>query len=297
MEIHKLDSYDLDFLQSLINNEIEESIHIEFKRAESLSKKDSVKKEISKDISAFANSDGGIIIYGIEEKNHKATNFSFVDGNVFTKEWLEQIISSTIYRTIQGLKIFPIRYNSDLQKTIYVVQIPSSLDAPHLSKEKRFYKRHNFESVMMEEYEIRELYGRKLKSKLILGSYRIAKYNEQENDEEYKYLFEVAVINDGEVLETDYKVNVYFDNIVDGMNIFWEDFGSKRDYYYTNMGNNNAKVSGVGKSIYPNEMLTVLNFNFTIKRFNFEEAKKQLKFRIVLFYPNGDQTIEIEFEN
>lgn len=85
MELHNRKSYDLNFLQSIIDNEIEESIHIDFKRSESLSKTDLAKKEISKDISAFANSDGGIIIYGIEEINHKASNFSFVDGNIFHK--------------------------------------------------------------------------------------------------------------------------------------------------------------------------------------------------------------------
>jgi hypothetical protein len=297
MELHKLDSYDIKFIQSLIDNEIEESIHIEFKRAEALSKKDSVKKEISKDVSAFANSDGGIIIYGIEEKNHKASNFSFINGKEYTKEWLEQIISSTINRTIQDLKIFPIRYDSKIEKSIYVVQIPSSLDAPHLSREKRFYKRHNFESIMMEEYEIRELYGRKLKSLLILGNYRIGMYNEQEDEEKFKYLFEVAVINDGEVLETDYKVNVYFDNLINGMNIYWEDFGSKRDYFYTNMSKTTSKVSGIGKPIYPNEMVTVLNFNFDIPRDQLEKAYDELKFRITLYYPNGDETLNIDFND
>lgn len=295
MEIHKLDSYDLDFLQSLIDNEIEESIHIEFKRAEALSKKDSAKKEISKDVSAFANSDGGIIIYGIEEINHKASNFSFVNGNIFTKEWLEQIISSTIFRTIQELTIFPIRFNSQIEKSIYVVQIPSSLDAPHLSKEKRFYKRYNFESIMMEEYEIRQLYGRKLKSKLTLGNYRIARLNETDDNDSYKYMFEVAVINEGEILEIDYKVNVYFDNMVDKMNISWEDFGSKRDYHYSDLGNNIGKVSGIGKPIYPNEMITVLNFNFHIPIISEEIAYEQLKFRMKLFYPNGEETIELDF--
>ncbi|WP_378186868.1 helix-turn-helix domain-containing protein [Aquimarina sp. W85] len=297
MKIHKLDKYDLDFLQSLIDNEIEESIHIEFKRAEALSKIHSAKKEISKDVSAFANSDGGIIIYGIEEKNHKAYKFSYVDGTIFTKEWLEQVISSTINRTIEDLKIFPIRFESKIEKSIYVVQIPSSIDAPHMSIEKRFYKRHNFESVMMEEYEIRQLYGRKLKSKLILGDTRIGMLREQYDDKKYIYFFEVAVINNGEVLEQDYKVNIHFENMVNNMNILWEDFGSKRDYYYTNMGNGTGKVSGIGKPIYPNEMITIINFNFDLPRISLEKAYKELKFRITLLYPNGDETFELNFGN
>ena len=37
-----------------------------------MSKDDKKKAEIAKDVSAFANSDGGIILYGIEEQEHKA---------------------------------------------------------------------------------------------------------------------------------------------------------------------------------------------------------------------------------
>ena len=144
-EIHKLEDYDIEFINSLIENEIEESIHLDFKAGEALSKSDSKKKEVSKDVSSFANSDGGIIIYGITEKNHKAYQLSFIDGNIYTKEWLEQIISTTIKRNINGLKIFPIRNNGKISESIYIVQIPQSLDAPHLSRDKRFYKRYNFE--------------------------------------------------------------------------------------------------------------------------------------------------------
>jgi len=95
-ELHKLEEYNIEPLNSFIENEIEEAVHIEFKSGEALSKTDSRKKEVSKDIPAIANSDGGIIIYGISEKNHKADSFAFVDRTIYTKEWLEQIISTTI---------------------------------------------------------------------------------------------------------------------------------------------------------------------------------------------------------
>src|SRR6218665_863407 len=94
------DRYEFDDLQSLIDNQIEESIHLDFKAGEALSKEPAKKKELSKDIASFANSDGGIIIYGLSEKNHVADSFSFIEGNIFTKEWLEQIINTTINRRI-----------------------------------------------------------------------------------------------------------------------------------------------------------------------------------------------------
>ncbi|MCW9706022.1 AlbA family DNA-binding domain-containing protein [Fodinibius salsisoli] len=62
------ENYNQDDINNLIKNEVEESLILEFKRAGSLSKKRKDKKEIGKDVSAVANSDGGIIIYGIAEK-------------------------------------------------------------------------------------------------------------------------------------------------------------------------------------------------------------------------------------
>ena len=83
------DDYTTEDILSLITNEVEESIYLDFKECRALDKSDSVKRDISKDVSSFANSDGGMIIYGIKEENHKASSLSFIDGNVYTKEWLE----------------------------------------------------------------------------------------------------------------------------------------------------------------------------------------------------------------
>jgi hypothetical protein len=80
------------------------------------------------------------------------------DPNVISKEWLEQVINSRIQRRIDGLVIkqvpLPVSSNG---KVAYVVHIPASRRAPHQASDKRFYKRFNFQSVAMEEYEIRDV--------------------------------------------------------------------------------------------------------------------------------------------
>ena len=95
-------------LQQLINSQYEESINLEFKSSDSLDFDNKSKLEILKDVSAFSNSAGGYIVYGINEKNHKADSFSFVDGSTYTKEWLEQVIQTGIQRKIDGLTIKPV---------------------------------------------------------------------------------------------------------------------------------------------------------------------------------------------
>lgn len=290
-ELHKLEEYNIETLNSFIENEIEESIHIEFKSGEALSKTDLKKKEVSKDVSAIANSDGGIIIYGISEKNHKADSFSFVDGTVYTKEWLEQIISTTIKRNIGGLKIFPVRNNGNIKESVYVVQIPSSIDAPHLSRDNRFYNRHNFESVPMEEYEIRQMYGRKVKSILKLSGYSIGIQEILEDKTIFRC--ETGITNVGEKLEKDCKVNIYFDNFNKHINISWRADGVSRNYDYTKLQDGMVKISNNSMpAVYPDETVNAIRFNFDVKNENIIEAFKELKVRFILFYPNGKDEME-----
>lgn len=153
-------TFDEAIVNQLISSQTEESIHLDFKSAGSLEKADKKKAEIGKDVSSFANSDGGIIIYGMNESNHVADSLSYIDGNNITKEWLEQIIQTNISPRINGLEIYPVRFGQRMDQTVYVVKIPASSLSPHMASDKRYYRRYNFESVPMEDYEVRNLFQR-----------------------------------------------------------------------------------------------------------------------------------------
>src|SRR5690606_323211 len=53
-------------------------------------------------------------------------------------------------------------------------KIPFSYNAPHISKDNRYYKRYNFSSVPMEEYEVRQSYNRKEATLLQIGDIIVA---------------------------------------------------------------------------------------------------------------------------
>lgn len=292
MELHKLEDYNWEFINSLIENNIEESINIDFKSADALSKVDAKKKEISKDVSAFANSNGGIIIYGIDEINHKASAVSFIDGNEFSKEWLEQVISSTIQRNIPNLKIFPIRKEGKINQSVYVVQIPESTEAPHICRDKKFYKRYNFESVAMEEYEVRSLYGRTSHSKLILGGYSIAHV---ETTKEYAiFSCRASVHNEGDKVEKDYKINAYFKNACAGFQIRPQKYNSK-EYHFTKLEQGRIKITSQSNtSLYPNETIDLIDFNFEVPLALIETAFENLEIEFRLYYSNGEDIMEVE---
>ena len=157
-------------LSNYIDNKIEENLNLDQKAAGALESTDSKKTEISKDISAMANADGGIIIYGIQEykekpKKHLPEKITPIDRTLYSKEWLEQVIQSNIRPKIDNLIIHPIKLSSNDTHVAYVVEITKSTTA-HQAKDKKYYKRHNFESVPMDDYEIKDIMGRSKNPKI-----------------------------------------------------------------------------------------------------------------------------------
>lgn len=154
---------DQNYLQSLIENRVEESTELEYKAAAALENTDKKKGDISKDISAMANSAGGKVIYGITEKpkpnNHIPDRIDIVERSQISKEWLEQVIQSRISPMIEGITIHPIIIDGDDTKVVYLVEIPQSTTA-HQASDRRYYKRHNFNSIPMEDYEVRDTMNR-----------------------------------------------------------------------------------------------------------------------------------------
>ncbi|MEC8683205.1 MAG: hypothetical protein VXX80_05935, partial [Bacteroidota bacterium] len=167
-----------------------------------------------------------------------------------------------------------------------------SIDAPHLSRDNRFYKRYNFESVPMEEYEIRQLYGRKVKSELQLSGYNIG--IGEIGEEITTFTCETSVYNVGEIYETDYKVNIYFDNFSRHININWRADGVGRNYDYTRLlsGKTIKITNNALPTIYPEETINALRFSFEIRNENILEAFEELNIRFWLFYPNGKDEME-----
>jgi hypothetical protein len=147
-------------MQNLINGEIEESLTLEYKSAEALDRNETKKKEITKDVSAMANSAGGILIYGIREfdqenRRHLPERITPVDRRQYPREWVEQIIQA-IRPRIDGIVIHSVNLSSGENDVAFVIEIPQSNTA-HQASDHRYYKRFNFQAVPMEDYEIRDV--------------------------------------------------------------------------------------------------------------------------------------------
>src|SRR5205823_12103425 len=91
--------WDENDLLDMVKAGTQESIELDFKESKALltvkGQKD-VRYEVSKDVSALANSAGGVLIYGMVEDKHTHVAASLDAGSdpkVITKEWLQQIIN------------------------------------------------------------------------------------------------------------------------------------------------------------------------------------------------------------
>ncbi|AEI67980.1 helix-turn-helix domain-containing protein [Corallococcus macrosporus] len=148
-------------LLDLVKNQVQESLTLDYKASKALERTEKVKDEITKDVSALANSAGGTLVYGIPE--NKQTRLADkldegVDPAVITREWLDQVINSNIQRRIDGVRINQIPLmTASPGRVAYVIHVPQSIRAPHQARDRLFYKRFEYHSKPMEEYEIRDV--------------------------------------------------------------------------------------------------------------------------------------------
>lgn len=158
----------------MILDGVEENLRLDYKRADALLKTDGKKSELTKDVSAFANSSGGILIYGIAEfgdeaKRHLPEKLDPLNRAEISKEWLDQVIQ-TIQPRIEGVAICPVTIDEAAGTVCYVVEVPQSQTA-HMARDHRYYKRQNFSSIAMEDYEVRDVMSRRSRPEIRASVY------------------------------------------------------------------------------------------------------------------------------
>ncbi len=146
-------------IEALHTGGVRESLHLEYKASGAVDKADNNKKlEMARDVSAFANADGGQIIYGMTEKDHDPTGLDKgLDPKAYPEIWFEQVLQQHVTPTIAGLKPYHVPLHSG--GVAVVIDIPATKGDPHQT-DGRYYRRHNFNRLIMEHYEVRDAFRR-----------------------------------------------------------------------------------------------------------------------------------------
>lgn len=147
-------------LEFFVANSVPEGAQLEYKDSRKIDHKNHA--EIAKEVSAFANSDGGLLIFGIQESGHLPVA---VDGGAdhsrYTREWLENVVLSNIAPRLADLEVKQIQLSQT--HSAYAVRVERSVRGPHQERQSRkYYRRFNFKAEPMEDYEIADVRGRRL---------------------------------------------------------------------------------------------------------------------------------------
>lgn len=151
-----INTLEYDDIDNLVNIRRErEGYQLDFKTE--IGNPDKAKKEISKDITSFANSGGGYLIFGVD-KHYNIVGTSRVIQNRDVDEWLNQVLSSNVEPFVFYFdpKIIPI---PDSDKVIVVIYIPESTKKPHIVTEwNNYYIRINDSSKTANHSQIRDMF-------------------------------------------------------------------------------------------------------------------------------------------
>lgn len=147
-------------LQRLISDKESEGKTIDYK-SKLPGKDDTAKKEFLYDVSSFANTNGGYLVYGMEETNGIPTKLAGFSG-INPEEEVQRLDHMTrdgIRPPIIGVHTVPVKLSDS--NFAFVLHVPKSWNPPHqvtYQKAFRFYRRGSNGNYQMDVDELRSIF-------------------------------------------------------------------------------------------------------------------------------------------
>jgi hypothetical protein len=157
---------ELSDLQLLVSNRVKENTQLDYKLLLP-EQSDAGKKELLKDISAFANTNGGYLIYGIKEEEvdgkktgvaGEITGIKGVNSNDL-QLLIESSVRSNIEPRLVGLEFKEI--SIDDTNSVILIRVPRSWNIPHVvsfGNHWRFYGRNSAGNYPMDITQLRDIF-------------------------------------------------------------------------------------------------------------------------------------------
>lgn len=187
----------LEDLTSLLAERRAEGLHLEFKRGDALARSNQARAELVKDITGFANGDGGTIWYGIEEGQEEgvavAVGLAPVTDPTFTPEWIAQVLRSNSSPPLQRIEIIELPVQGG---RVLAVEIESSYTAHQSVLDRRYHQRGARTTEAMLDFQIRDVMARRSKPHAeVVPSFATL----NQGPDLHRYLLDLRISNVGSV--------------------------------------------------------------------------------------------------
>jgi hypothetical protein len=181
-------SISLAIVREFVSTGREEDLHLDFKVVvdPTLSRED--RKPMAVALSGFANSDGGIVVWGVDAR----LNASGVDCAVALREIAQAPLCLTRLNSLTGQCVSPlvagVKHRAILcegTSGFCVSLVPPSDSGPHMAKagEDRYFKRSGSSFYRMEHFDLEDMFGRRQRPLLTLSLNLVPRRGEDPHEE------------------------------------------------------------------------------------------------------------------
>jgi len=272
-------------LEHIFKFKCKESNSLEYLSAKELAVCDD-KRELffSMLISAMANSQGGVIGSMVHATRKLPRTIEPIT-NPDAFDWLTHVCNTAIKPIIPNLLIRKI----PVSHTQYIigVQVPNSSKAPHMCIDNRYYKRANLNQIMLEEYEVRDLYTKGKRSELELYSVMNTNGIPIMSGGKFQHINfypRFLIKNTGHTVERFFKAELRVPSQINNPN-----FDSLQNHFSRFEDGHSVFSISHKTPFFQNELATVAEANFVVDAQNYDVFEHG-EITVTLFFSSGIET-------
>lgn len=171
--VARFDALDRAAIEAFVAGQQEENLHLDFKTLASGEFGKSDMKTLAKAVSGFANSDGGIVIWGVDARRPKGSEIDCAQSvhpvpnvNALLSR-LNGVMSDVVNPSVDGIVHRAVYVQADGSGVVATL-VPASDSGPHMAKagEDRYFKRSGDSFVRLEHFDVADMFGRRPKPAL-----------------------------------------------------------------------------------------------------------------------------------
>lgn len=176
-------------VRQLVADRVKEDMHLELKTKKNRSVSDLDESDgwqFSRALSGFANSDGGVLVWGIEtDKDERASKLKPISAVSDFESRLKKSLLNSVQPFVDDVRIEAIPEADETGIGYIKVLIPRSEKAPHraLRADREYYRRSTEGFYRMEHFDLEDALGRRPHPALVLDTHVVPRAGDDPHEE------------------------------------------------------------------------------------------------------------------